>query len=99
VVEGTLRDRGSRDAKKMAAVGTAARIAVFNRWRILDAADEVFGRLGIQAPLELVMDAAGVGRTTFYRHFSDREAVLSALLAMAIDELEAEVARYADRED
>ena len=59
-----------------------------NRERMLDAADAVFAADGAEASLDLVIRAAGVGRTTFFRHFPDRDCLLAALLDRAIDEIE-----------
>jgi AcrR family transcriptional regulator len=67
--------------------------------RILNAADGIFAQHGVQAPLDLVIAAAGVGRTTFYRRFADREALLAALLDRALDELEEVVASHGDAAD
>lgn len=58
------------------------------RRQILDAADEVFCEHGVHAPLELVVERAGLGRATLYRNFPDRRALLAALLDRALQALE-----------
>ena len=52
-----------------------------NRERILDAAREVFGRQGIEAQMDDVARAAGVGVGTVYRHFPHKEALMGELVA------------------
>ena len=55
---------------------------------ILDAACRVFSRMGyFQATVDDVMCAAKVGKGTVYRHFSDKEGLLVALLARTAAEL------------
>ncbi|NEL42881.1 MAG: helix-turn-helix transcriptional regulator, partial [Xanthomonas perforans] len=49
--------------------------AALRRRQILDAADEVFSEHGVNAPLELVVERAGLGRATLYRNFPDRLAL------------------------
>lgn len=61
--------------------------AALRRRQILDAADEVFCEHGVTAPLELVVERAGLGRATLYRNFPDRVALLMALLDRALDAL------------
>ena len=51
-----------------------------NRERILQAAVGQFTRRGIDASLEDVARAAGVGAGTLYRHFPSREALIAAAL-------------------
>lgn len=52
-----------------------------NRVRILDVADEVFGRGGESASTEEVARLAGVGIATVFRHFPTKAALLEAVLA------------------
>lgn len=70
-----------------------------NRERILDAADIVFQRDGVNAPLDTITAVARVGKTTFFRHFPDRQSLLASLLGRSMDELEDEAERVADRPD
>ncbi len=61
--------------------------AVRSRSTLLVAARRVFSEHGAHAPLELVIEAAGVGRGTLYRHFPDRISLIVALFGAEIDTL------------
>lgn len=63
-----------------------------HRQALLDAASAVFLEHGITAPLDLVVERAGVGRATLYRHFPDRVTLVLALVDRSIDRLEMLVA-------
>jgi AcrR family transcriptional regulator len=72
--------------------GTAAqrplrRDAERNRQRILAAAAQVFTDRGLDATLDDVARAAGVGVGTVYRRFPDKEALVAALFRARIDNL------------
>jgi AcrR family transcriptional regulator len=58
-----------------------------NRQRILAAAAEVFTERGLDATLDDVARAAGVGIGTVYRRFPDKEALVAALFRDRIDNL------------
>jgi len=58
-----------------------------NRQRILAAAAQVFTERGLDATLDEVARAAGVGVGTVYRRFPDKEALVSALFRERIDSL------------
>src|ERR1700722_17528887 len=58
-----------------------------NRQRILAAAAEVFTERGLDATLDEVARAAGVGIGTVYRRFPDKEALVSELFRDRIDAL------------
>ncbi|HEX5118992.1 MAG TPA: helix-turn-helix domain-containing protein [Pseudonocardiaceae bacterium] len=58
-----------------------------NRARILDTADEVFGRGGESASTEEVARLAGVGIATVFRHFPTKAALLEAVLVRRFDGL------------
>ena len=58
-----------------------------NRLKILDAAALVFARRGLNATLDDVAEAAGVGVATVYRRFADKDALIGALFDNAIDEI------------
>ncbi|MEA2449496.1 MAG: hypothetical protein QOG63_1428 [Thermoleophilaceae bacterium] len=61
---------------------TALRIdAERNRQRILAAAGEVIAREGVDATVEAIAQAAGVGMGTLYRRFPTKESLLQAVLA------------------
>lgn len=72
--------------------------AVRNRERLLAAATEVFREAGAQVPLDRVATRAGVGRATLYRHFADREALITALYSRRVDALEELAAGSPDEE-
>jgi len=58
-----------------------------NRQRILAAAAEVFTERGLDATLDEVAKAAGVGIGTVYRRFPDKESLVSELFRDRIDTL------------
>src|SRR5580693_8322177 len=58
-----------------------------NRQRILAAAAEVFTERGLDATLDEVARAAGVGIGTVYRRFPDKEALITALFRERVDNL------------
>lgn len=73
--------------------------AATRRRRLLDAADEVFSEHGVNAPLELVVERAGLGRAALYRHFPDRTALMTGLLDRAIDAFECAARELGERPD
>jgi AcrR family transcriptional regulator len=76
------------------AVGVRRRAdAVQNREKLLDAAEAVFLEAGINVPLDVVAERAGVGRATLFRNFVDRHALITGLLDRGLDELECEALR------
>jgi AcrR family transcriptional regulator len=58
-----------------------------NRQRILAAAAEVFTGRGLDATLDEVARAAGVGIGTVYRRFPDKEALVTALFRDRVDSI------------
>ena len=52
-----------------------------NYERVLAAAKEVFGQLGVAAPLDEIARRAGVGNATMYRHFPSRRELVIAVYA------------------
>ena len=52
-----------------------------NYERVLAAAKEVFGELGVTAPLDEIARRAGVGNATMYRHFPTRRELVIAVYA------------------
>jgi AcrR family transcriptional regulator len=54
--------------------------AARNRAKLLEAAAEVFGARGLDAPLEHVARRAGVSIGTLYAHFPTRESFVAAIL-------------------
>ena len=57
-----------------------------NRTKILEAAARVFAERGLDASLDEVAEAAGVGVGTVYRRFPDKDALIGALFDDAVDE-------------
>ncbi len=54
--------------------------AVRNRTRILDAAQDMFAERGPEVVMDEIARRAGVGNATLYRHFSGRDALLTAVI-------------------
>jgi AcrR family transcriptional regulator len=63
------------------------RDAARNRQRILAAAAQVFTERGLDATLDEVARAAGVGIGTVYRRFPDKESLVAALFRERVDNL------------
>src|SRR5205807_3741888 len=61
--------------------------AARNRQRILDAAYELFAARGLAVTLNDIAHYAGVGVSTVYRHFPDREQLIDGLFEQRIDEI------------
>ncbi|CAB1222551.1 DNA-binding transcriptional repressor AcrR [Acinetobacter bouvetii] len=80
-------------------MSTRQEIAAQNRQAFLDAAIHVFRLHGINAPLQLVIDQAQLGRATFYRNFQDRQALVLALMEQALQRLERKAEYYAQFND
>ena len=66
-----------------------------NRRALIAAAREVFGEVGLSAPLSSVAKRAGVGQGSLYRHFPDRVSLAVAVFDDNIGALE-ELAERAD---
>jgi AcrR family transcriptional regulator len=62
------------------------RDAVANRLRLVDAARNVFRERGLDAPLEVIADRAGVGIATLYRRFPSRDALIEAAFHEQLDD-------------
>jgi AcrR family transcriptional regulator len=52
-----------------------------NRTALVDAARDVMGRRGLDAPLDEIAAAAGLGNATLYRHFPARRDLVQAVFA------------------
>jgi AcrR family transcriptional regulator len=59
--------------------------ALHNRARLLDAARDVFGERGLDAPLDEIAQRAGLGNATLYRHFADRCALVAAVFTEQVE--------------
>ena len=77
----------------------ARKDVVQNRTALLHAAREVLAEQGLEAPLDLIAERAGVGRATLYRQFPDREAILLALLERSTELLQAQALAVQERPD
>lgn len=64
---------------------TVRRDVLRNRARLLEAADEVIRQNGMDLSLNAVAHHAGVGVGTVYRHFPDREALITAMFEQRVD--------------
>ena len=62
-----------------------------NRRRIVEAAQAVFAEAGLEAPLEVIAQRAGVGIATLYRRFPTREDLVAASFAPKMAEYSAAV--------
>jgi AcrR family transcriptional regulator len=58
-----------------------------NYERLLDAAKEIFGERGADAPLDDIARRAGTGNATMYRHFPTRRDLIIAVYADEVTEL------------
>ncbi len=70
-----------------------------NRVRILDVAEEVFGKGGEAASTEEVARLAGVGIATVFRHFPTKAALLQAVLVRRFDRLREQAEALLDSPD
>ena len=64
--------------------------AARNRERLLEVAAEAFAREGVDASLEKIAKAAGVGVGTLYRHFPTRDALVEAVFRRNVEAVVAE---------
>ena len=55
------------------------------RTRILDAAREVMSERGFESDIHEVIERAGVGVSTVYRHFPNKEALFRAVTQEMVD--------------
>ncbi|MFE3542992.1 TetR/AcrR family transcriptional regulator [Nocardia sp. NPDC059177] len=67
--------------------------AAENRVALLAAAKATFVEHGLDAPLNQIARAAGVGQGSLYRHFPTREAIILAVFDENLGQLEAMVAK------
>lgn len=61
--------------------------AVHNRAQILAAARESFASGGVDVPLDMIAERAGVGPGTLHRHFPTKAALVTAVIADRLDHL------------
>jgi AcrR family transcriptional regulator len=70
-----------------------------NRTALVDAAREVMGRRGLDAPLDEIAQAAEVGNATLYRHFPTRRDLVQAVFADQMTRYAAAVERALEEPD
>jgi len=88
------------DSRESDVGGRAQRVdARTNRARILDSANEVFGKGGESASTEEVARLAGVGIATVFRHFPTKAALLEAVLVRRFDRLREQAEALLDATD
>jgi AcrR family transcriptional regulator len=91
---------GGRESGGQAPGGRAQRVdARANRSRILDVAEEVFGKGGESASTEEVARLAGVGIATVFRHFPTKAMLLEAVLVRRFDRLREQAEALLDTAD
>jgi len=61
-----------------------------NHARLLEAARDAFGELGVDAPMDDIAKRAAVGPGTLYRHFATREDLLAAVYRADVEALAAQ---------
>jgi AcrR family transcriptional regulator len=61
-----------------------------NRTRVLEAAEAVFAAEGIDVPIDVVAEKAGVGIGTVYRHFPTKERLFEAIMVERVTALGAD---------
>lgn len=66
---------------------------------LVAAAGDAFRTHGIEAPLDDIARAAGVGNATLYRNFPDRQALLAAVFMESVEQLERTGAELEHAED
>ena len=69
---------------------------VHNHAALLEAARAVFADQGLDAPLDLIAEKAGVGRGTLYRHFADRTELALAVLEADLADLDRRTAEQGE---
>ena len=58
-----------------------------NRERLLEAADRMFREHGVEVSVGEIADAAGVGRGTLFRNFTNKDELIAAVLAERLSEV------------
>ena len=70
-----------------------------NRARVLEAAEVVFASEGIDAPVDVIAEKAGVGVGTLYRHFPTKERLCEAILLERLSALTLDACALSEAED
>ena len=58
-----------------------------NRERVLEAADRMFREHGVEVSVGEIADAAGVGRGTLFRNFTNKDELIAAVLVERLGEV------------
>jgi AcrR family transcriptional regulator len=90
---------GGCDAPSAVAARPQRADALRNRVRILEAAEVVFATEGIEVPVDVIAEKAGVGVGTLYRHFPTKEKLCEAILLDRLSALTVDAQAQADAED
>lgn len=69
-----------------------------NRESVLDAAGELFAQRGDAVQMDEIAEHAGLGVGTLYRHFTDKQALLAAIIGRRFDAMTA-LARAAEESE
>lgn len=84
---------GQKDKNTLWPMDRTQRRANKTRSKLLEAALVVFTEVGVDAAtIEQITDKADVGKGTFYRHFSDKQQLLQALIDEALEKLNVRIA-------
>lgn len=70
-----------------------------NRARVLEAAEAVFAAEGIEVPIDVVAEKAGVGIGTVYRHFPTKERLFEAIMVERVTSLAADARARLETDD
>ena len=70
-----------------------------NRKSLIDAATEMFGERGLEVGVAEIAQRAGVGHGTLFRHFPSKEALIAAVVVVALNELTDRTRALLDAED
>jgi AcrR family transcriptional regulator len=73
--------------------------ALRNRARVLEAAEAVFAEEGIDVPVDVIAERAGVGVGTLYRHFPTKEKLFEAILVERVTQIAADARQRLETED
>jgi AcrR family transcriptional regulator len=83
----------------MPAAASTRRDKARNRDRLVAAAVDVFARVGPDAPLDEIAQAAGVSRTTLHRHFTSRADLAATVFAANVAAIESRAEELRDEAD
>lgn len=83
----------------MSAARRPRRDVARNRERLLATAETYFGERSLDAPLQGLAKAAGLGEATLFRHFPSHDALVRALYDRLVERIDVVVTRAAQTED